>query len=729
MSRMRSGLIGVLVFAAMLTLTPATRAADNEAAKLWGDFIHYIRVAQLELAAGSGEALLARNLAAPDLLGVIEASPYRRDYEKDLIRAQTLKAGDNEQATRLIQVARKVSDAITAAQVAVVRDPERIRAAIERLDDGQRANMNAVALLREAGEYAAPQMVDVLLSRKAEDRALSAHVLEAMVAIGRPMAVPLCEAMMKLPPVQQQQVARVVGRIGYPLALPYLKAIVEDTTSDPELKNIATRAFGDIATRTGTPMDLSAADLFLKLGWDYYAGAESLTLQPDASHNLMWMAEAEGRLSYLHIPTPVYGDAMAMRSAKMALTLNPNLSPALSLWIGANFRRENNLPAGTNDPSYGPDMRSPLYYANLAGPRHVHPVLSKAMNDRDADLALDTIASLTATAGTTSIISDQPSSQTLLAALNYPDRRVRFEAAFAIARATPTSEFAGSGRVIPVLASALRQSGKLNAAVVANDVTVANVLAQRVRRAGNYDVVLGDSLEAINDQLINVAEVDVVVVQLPAAEVDGVYAGVRKNYKMQGAPVLILAEGGELIALNRRFADEPGASVTDAAAGEANMAAALTQALGPMAAGQIDNSQAHAYAMQAVSLLRDLAVADSKVFDVTLAESAMESALGDPREDVAIAAAQVLSLLTGSSAQQALAATALNGASSTNVRINMLKSLATSAKKFGNNVPAAQADQLLELVQSATGELADAAAQAHGALNLPTANAVAPIVK
>ena len=35
-----------------------------------------------------------------------------------------------------------------------------------------------------------------------------------------------------------------------------------------------------------------------------------------------------------------------------------------------------------------------------------------------------------------------------------------------------------------------------------------------------------------------------------------------------------------------------------------------------------------------------------------------------------------------------------------------------------------QTDRLLELVQSSEGELAIAAARAHGALSLPTANAV-----
>ncbi len=729
MSPMRSGLIGVLAFAALLSFAPASRAADEQAARLWGDFIHYIRVAQFQLAAGSGEALLNLNVPAEQLLAIVEDSPYRRDYEKDLLRARQLKAEDDEQAQRLAEVAGKVAKAIDDAQVELIRDPKRIGAAIERLDDGQRANMNAVRLLREAGEYAAPQMVDVLLSRAPQDRKLVAHVLEAMVSIGRPLVAPLSEAMMKLPPVQTQQVAGVLGRIGYPLARPYLKQVVDSPDANPDVKQAARQALADIAARSAMSAELSAAELFLKLGWDYYEGAESLILQPEASHNLMWIAENEGRLTYRQIPTPVFGDVMAMRSAKNALSLNPDLSPALSLWIGANFRRENNLPAGASDPSYGSEMRSPLYYANLAGPRHVHPVLGRAMSDRDADLALDAIETLAATAGTQSIISEDKGGQALLAALNYPDRRVRFEAAFAIARAMPEQEFTGSGRVIPVLSSALRQSGKLYAVVIADGMDHANVLGQRVRRTGNYEVILGQSLAAVSDQLINLAEVDVVVLSLPAAETDGVYADVRRNYKMQGAPVVMLASGGDLVALNRRYVDEPRALVTAAGAGEAELTAALEQALGPMAGGQVDADQAHRYARQAVGLLRDLAVDDNVVFDVSQAASALIEALGDPRQDIAVSSSQVLTLVETKDGQQALAAAALDDARATGVRIEMLKSLSTSAKMHGAKIAERQTGALLKLVRTAEGDLADAAAQAHGALNLPTAHAVEPIVR
>ncbi len=96
--------------------------------------------------------------------------------------------------------------------------------------------------------------------------------------------------------------------------------------------------------------------------------------------------------------------------------------------------------------------------------------------------------------------------------------------------------------------------------------------------------------------------------------------------------------------------------------------------------------------------------------------------MGDGRDDVAIAAADVLAELDSSEAQAAIAASSLESLG--DVQIAHLRALASSANRFGNLANAQAADALLELVRTSEGDLALAAAQAHGALALPTSNAV-----
>ena len=59
--------------------------ADEQAAQLFTDFIHYTRVARLELAANTGKALLAMDLGPRELLAVAEGTRYQPEYVQQTI--------------------------------------------------------------------------------------------------------------------------------------------------------------------------------------------------------------------------------------------------------------------------------------------------------------------------------------------------------------------------------------------------------------------------------------------------------------------------------------------------------------------------------------------------------------------------------------------------------------------------------------------------------------------
>ena len=104
-------------------------------------------------------------------------------------------------------------------------------------------------------------------------------------------------------------------------------------------------------------------------------------------------------------------------------------------------------------------------------------------------------------------------------------------------------------------------------------------------------------------------------------------------------------------------------------------------------------------------------------------------AFSDQREQIVRKAGQVLELIDSQVAQLAVAEASLDAVRSEEVRISLLNSLAESAKHFGNKLGRIQLDNLLELIRSSDGDVALAAARAHGALTLPTGNVVEMIVK
>ncbi len=81
------------------------------------------------------------------------------------------------------------------------------------------------------------------------------------------------------------------------------------------------------------------------------------------------------------------------------------------------------------------------FYARAAGPMYVNPVLTRALDAHDAAQAMRAIDALEATGGTTGLVSTGEGAP-LVRALSYPDRSVRFRAAFAAARMIRPTQFA-----------------------------------------------------------------------------------------------------------------------------------------------------------------------------------------------------------------------------------------------------------------------------------------------
>lgn len=703
---------------------PVARAAGTIPADIadplgdFNDYIHYTRIAQNDLALAHGKKFLDVELPPERLLVIVDdISVYSDSAGKTLERAE-------KQDGEVGKMAVAIGDKIQKARIALARDNDRIRQAIEMLDGTVRQRLLAQQRLNSAGEYAAPAMVATLTSNEPRDRALRPFVIESLVKIGRPVVAPLAEALLDLPAVAKQQTAEVLARIGYPLALPYLKQEIEEDGVDEATKAVLQTAFNTIIDRTGVAPTSTAADLYLALAEDYYAKKGSLTLDPEADVNLMWTHENASGLIPLPVPTAVFGDAQSMRAAKRALQLNADMAPAYSLWITANFRRENHLAPGQKDPSYPAKMGSAAFYATLAGPMHLHPALHRSLNDEDAELALDIIGALRSTANTKNLINSEGSVQPLIAAMNYPDRRVRYEAAFTLAESMPRVEFPGQGRVVPVLAEAVREQGKQIALVIAPSTSVAGKVNDKLAGAGKFELIAGESLDAAAEQIAAAPGIDLIIVQATPAEAQGAVAAARRGFKTMATPIIVLSEPGSIPTLNRTIGGDAGVWVAPVGIEADGFKAAVGQAAAWNTGKALNAEQAEAYATTAVRILREITIeSDVDAFASTDAKPALVAALADERNAVVLGAASVLARFADKESQQAIADAAFT-ADAGSQKVSLLTALAESARTNGNHLTDVQIGRLSEVLKTATGDVADAAAGAHGALGLPTAAGV-----
>ena len=699
--------------------TPQQQDAPTvDTAQHWADFNHYVKIARPDLADAAAISLLG---AVDDakLLAVVEAGDYK-DWLATLEQAKAIKT--------LKKSAQQLDQRIHAARVAKSRDTVRIDQNIKLLAGTLRQRLNAIERLRGAGQFAAPQLMAVLLDQR--QARLHPHVETAMVALGRPLVYPLSISLARLEPVQMSQVVQVLAEIGYPRALPYLKQVLEAPGTDPDTRRTVQTAFDALAEDQDLPSQIKAAELFLILAANYYeAGThkERLPGYDSRSHQgIVWTYDPDAGL----VPTPVqeeiFADVLTMRAARRSLVLDPHMDPALSLWLAANLRRENRLPADQQDLSLRAH-RDPTYYARMAGPLRLHDVLDRALRDHDPDLALDAIESLQSTAGTDALINRRGTVQPLLAALSYPDRRVRFPAAFVITQTRPTSEFPGSQHVVTVLAEAVRQSELRHALALASDQNELNRLATDLDSL-DYEVTVGRDLAQITDVINAGPGFDLIVVKDDTPNVEAVYHQASRNYKLAGAPILAVVSAIAQDELNMvirdrvRFRAVLKGSVAD-------LRAAVEAAAKSVVGKPITRQQAADYATTALRLLRNIATSQNTVYNVADAEPALIQALNDERQKIVRMAGQVLELIDSTKAQVAIAQASLDMSHGEEVIISLLNSLAESAKQFGNKLDQIHLDDLLDMVKSAEGQVALAVSRAHGALTLPTSNVVELIVE
>src|SRR5262249_47065322 len=134
----------------------------------------------------------------------------------------------------------------------------------------------------------------------------------------------------------------------------------------------------------------------------------------------------------------------------------------------------------------------------------------------------------------------------LLEAIAYPNRRVQYEAALALGAAQPRQPFQGSERVVPILASAIRDASARYAIVIAPDAERQNAIADILRGKGYRLLPPSARLTDMEQAIADAPGIDLIVGWYeglpPASAVDFVQQ-VRGRSTMAATPVLILTSG------------------------------------------------------------------------------------------------------------------------------------------------------------------------------------------
>jgi len=410
----------------------------------WNDFLHYTKIGRFDMAKGHAQAVLASN---PDPVKLLELSRENQQGYQILVRVNEV-APDAE----LADLSGKVLALIEQGRFIRRSDPAIIAEEVRRLSTTDRGWITAVRRLRDAGEYAVPFMLDAMADSSRE-RELS-YIVRALPQIGRDAIRPLAAALQTDNVPLKAQIITALGKIGYPQSQAYLKYIIENDDS-AQLRAIAQDSIRQI---NPDMLQVPAAQLFYELAEKYYYHAQSLAPAEDADFANVWFLDAAaGELVREEVDKNYFNELMAMRTCEWALKADPGFGSAIGLWLAAFFKAES---AGVETmPKYFGDRHADaLVYATTAGVEYLHQALARAVNDKNAYVALGVIEALGTTAGEQSLLYQIGSAQPLLQALTFYDRKVRYSAAIAIGAAGPKEKFAESKLVTANLAEALGQT-------------------------------------------------------------------------------------------------------------------------------------------------------------------------------------------------------------------------------------------------------------------------------
>lgn len=672
------------------------------------DGFYFCSVGQFPVAAANFQALLRSN---PDPVALLEFVDQDRRREEILVLVS--------RDPLVGELARQMTKLLVAGERLIRADPTRILQHIERLAGPPRQFENSVERLKDSGEYAIPFLILTLRDREKGD--LVQPIVRTLPQIGRAALNPLVVALRMEDQASRRFLIQALGRIGYAQAVPYLQRLRDAVDTPPEVRVAVEAALAELASHGATMNSEVAALSFLELADQYYADLPSLRADPRVDTANVWYWR-DDLLQNVEVPTPIFNEIMCMRCCEEALLLDPDLKPALALWLAANFRREAQLPAGTSDPTRPENYPSAAYFAQAAGPEYNLLALARAVDDGDPAVALGTIEALRKTAGSASVLLPEAGRQPLAEALSFSDRMVRVHAALALGNSLPVRAFHNYQNLMPVLAEALLLSGGArNALVVDPDAQTANHIAS-VLRAEGFTLVIAEGLAGGLEKARNeLPGVDLITLasDIVAPDLRTGLSLLRGEFRFAAVPVVIVAKPGSAEQVGGLVRSDFRLGHVPPQVGPDELRLEYTRVSQAVGATHVTPEVGLGLAHEAADVLGKLALTNNPLFRVEMVQPAILSALGTSDAALRIKLGGLLAFIGSGEAQEPLARVALDEAEPQDMRVAMFAALADGAKRFGNRLGEEFVRRLIAVAESHENlTIRTAASRALGALNL-----------
>lgn len=356
---------------------------------------------------------------------------------------------------------------------AYATDPSRINSLIDALSGTPTERDIAIIQLKSAGEIVAPPILKQL--SQSQDPARNDELTFALTQLGDPVVPPLIAALRAPQEKIRKIAADVLGDLARPVDALYLWNPAFSQSQPQNVQVAARLALAKILgknPRKTYELNRHEAQLVLKnAALNLYQKHEA---KSETQSIWVWDNAAQTVVKK-ELPAQEVNLIEGLRLAKEALEMSPDKQDVQTLYLAMALALEA-YQVGWNQPlPEGPGTTFNL--ALLSGPSAVSRVLALAMKQGHTPSALAALKALGQIGSRTLLHEQLDKHSSLIAALNYPDRRVQFAAATAILQLDPAKPFPGANRVISILTRALRGEGTQAAIVVDSSIPRGQTMA------------------------------------------------------------------------------------------------------------------------------------------------------------------------------------------------------------------------------------------------------------
>ncbi len=646
--------------------------------------------------------------AVPYLNGFLKSNPDDETLVqiRDHYGARSILQLDQYPETR--PLAAKVIPLLNAAARRHATRPERMERFINALTKSREEQMYAVDRLSEAGPYAVPFLVRALQGPRLtpDDRRKIVYNMGRLDTA----AVPALIAVLDSPDAALvANAADALGRIGDRRAVPQLTFLAAEPNMNSPARGPARHAIEALTGRAFESQPLSPVRLLTAEARRYHLHEVRF---PGGLVVVWEWNQGQQAPVPRQVPQTEAEACLGLKYAREALLIDPADRPAQVVLVSLALEKAIERASFAAFPANDPTGAFPAALA--AGPVVLVEVARTAIADGKTDLAAVAVTSLGRVIDANAVTTECRSNP-LVEALSAPSRRVQFAAARALVLLNPRQPFAGSSRIVPVLAWFVTNQAAPRAVVIDGNPTRGGQLAGHLKSLG-YE----PELTATGDQGFRAASerADVELILIDHHLIQGDWrvvdtvANLHADARTAGIPIYIVGPLDLEERLSSLKANYPGVKFVV----QPTTAPILEQQLGGRPTS-LSAAERAGYARAAAALLARIASEPGSPFEPDLArvESALTIALNTP--PTSLAASAVLGDVPQANAQRGLADIVLDPGKPPQLRLNTTYQLARSLQRFG---PLVTADQEVKLLAAFDQErdpaLRGALASAVGAL-------------